>query len=84
MSITTAEKIRETRSVCPVCLKNIPASQLDTPYTLHTGDGDYDYAVLDYVSSCLAKTGEQANPKTQALVTAMYYYNKAANAYFAD
>ena len=26
MSITTAEKIRETRSVCPVCLKNIPAS----------------------------------------------------------
>ncbi|MBQ1899260.1 MAG: hypothetical protein II163_08850 [Ruminococcus sp.] len=65
-------------------LKNIPASQLDTPYTLHIGDGDYDYAVLDYVSSCLAKTGEQANPKTQALVTAMYYYNKAANAYFAD
>ena len=26
MSIANAEKIRETRSVCPVCLENIPAS----------------------------------------------------------
>lgn len=26
MSVTTAEQIRKTRSVCPVCLKNIPAS----------------------------------------------------------
>ena len=26
MSITMAEQIRETRSVCPVCLKNIPAA----------------------------------------------------------
>ena len=26
MSVTTSEKIRETRSVCPVCLENIPAT----------------------------------------------------------
>lgn len=49
-------------------LKNISASNIDTPYTLRIGATDYTYAVTDYIRNCLSKTGEDANLNTQALV----------------
>lgn len=65
-------------------LEDIAAADLDSVYTLHIGDSNYNYSVFDYVRRCLEKTGAAANEKTQALVSAMYYYNKMAKTFFGE
>ena len=65
-------------------LADIAAPNLDTVYRLHIGSTDYSYSVLDYVRRSLSRTDESANEKTQALVTAMYYYNQKANVFFGE
>lgn len=65
-------------------LTDIAASDLDTVYTLHIGDTDYAYAVTDYIRNSLSKTGDNVNADTQALVSAMYYYNQKANVFFGE
>ena len=61
-------------------LTDIAAADLDTPCTLHIGNNDYDYAVLDYVRECLSSAN--APVTTKLLVSATYWYNQAANDYF--
>ena len=61
-------------------IKNIAAADLDTDYTLTIGDKAYPYSVMDYVSRAL-----QAIDNSNALwklVTALFRYNQAANAFF--
>lgn len=60
--------------------KNIAAADLDTPYTLTIGSSSYNYSVLDYVRECLDANDVSHN--TFMLVSATYWYNQAANAYF--
>ena len=60
--------------------KDIAAADLDTPYTLTIGENSYDYCVLDYVRECL--NAEDVPAATYMLVSATYWYNQAANAYF--
>ena len=61
-------------------LKNVAAADLDTPYTLRIGNSSYNYCVLDYVRDCL--NAPNAPYATKQLVSATYWYNQAANAYF--
>lgn len=62
-------------------LQDVPAQQLDIPFTLHIGTDDYNYAVLDYVYDCLKASN--VSYTTKQLVYATYWYNQAAKAYFA-
>ncbi|MBQ9886976.1 MAG: hypothetical protein IJM37_08995 [Lachnospiraceae bacterium] len=61
----------------------IAAADIDTVYTLHIGTNDYNYSVMDFIKNSLSKPRTEENAKTQDLLTAMYYYNQMANAYFA-
>ena len=61
-------------------MKNIAAADLDAAYTLKIGTNEYQYSVLDYVRECL--NAKNAPYTTRQLVSATYWYNQAANAYF--
>lgn len=61
-------------------LQDIAAADLDTPYTLKIGESNYNYSVLDYARECLSAANAPYN--TKQLVSATYWYNQAANAYF--
>lgn len=63
-------------------LPDIAAADLDTPYTIKIGRSSYHYSVLDYVRECLENPNVPYN--TRQLVSATYWYNQAANAYFAE
>ena len=61
-------------------LTDIPAADLDTPYTLSIGTNDYRYSVLDYVRDCFNSV--YVPYATSQLVSAIYWYNQAADVYF--
>jgi hypothetical protein len=61
-------------------LKNISVADIDTPYLLRIGNNEYNYAVYDYIRKSLLNP--DANPLTQDLVTALYYYNQKAEDYY--
>ena len=61
-------------------LQNIAAADLDTAYTLRIGTNEYQSSGLDYVRNCLSSV--YVPYATSLLVTATYWYNQAANAYF--
>ena len=63
-------------------LTNIAAADLDKPYTLTIGTNDYQYSVLDYARACLSSIFVPY--ATSLLVSATYWYNQAANAYFGS
>ena len=63
-------------------LTDVAAADLDTPYTLKIGESSYSYSVLDYVRDCLS--APNAPYATKQLVSATYWYNKAADAYFGQ
>ena len=61
-------------------LTDISSVDLDTPYTLSIGTNDYQYSALDYVRDCLNSV--YVPYATSQLVSAIYWYNQAANDYF--
>ena len=65
--------------------KDIAASQLDTEYVICINGHEYHYSALDY--SALAYSSDDkpySDSITKQLAAAVYRYNQAANAYFAD
>lgn len=61
-------------------LTDVAAADLDTQYTLTIGETGYSYSVLDYVRECLS--APNAPYATKQLVSATYWYNRAADGYF--
>ena len=64
-------------------MNNISAKDFDTVYTLHIGNNKYRFTVFDYIRSTLEET-DNTDEKTQALASAMYYYNQKANTFFGE
>ena len=58
----------------------VNAAGLNDPVTLVIGENSYDYSALDYVKNYLNKT--EQNENTAKLVSSLYYYSVAADAYF--
>lgn len=59
---------------------NITARNLDKAYTISFGEnGDYNYSVLDYSKLVLQSEPDSTGGR---LATSLYWYNKAAHAYF--
>ena len=58
----------------------VNAAGLNDPVTLVIGENSYNYSALDYVKNYLNKA--EQNEDTAKLVSSLYYYSVAADAYF--
>lgn len=64
--------------------EDIAAAELDEPQVLYLGDRAYHYAPTDYIIKALTKYGDDESQKKNIdLLTALFWYNQAANYYFA-
>ena len=65
--------------------KDIAASQLDTEYVIRINGHEYPYSALDYSALSYGSDDKPYSDSiTKQLAAAVYRYNQAANAYFAD
>ena len=65
--------------------KDIAASQLDTEYVICINGHEYPYSALDYSALSYGSDDKPYSDSiTKQLAAAVYRYNQAANAYFAD
>ena len=64
-------------------LENIAAAYYDTVYTFNFSNGaTYKHNVMNYVKGVLANAN--GNQNVINLVSAMYWYNQAANDFFGE